>query len=199
MMAIDMNAPGVEVKPLREITGESHFNEVFFDGVFVPDTDVVGDVNRGWLVARATLGNERISIGGGSSTTIAFSIDDLVKLLDRSPSATAAAYVRPAGKVIAHFHTLRLLNLRRASRAIAGAEPGPEGNVTKLVLAEQQQRLTELGMELAGTAAVVGQMPRLMRSYMGGRAITIAGGTSEISRNTIAERILGLPRDPLLK
>jgi alkylation response protein AidB-like acyl-CoA dehydrogenase len=199
MMAIDMNAPGVQVKPLREITGDSHFNEVFFDGVFVPDSDVVGDVNRGWLVARATLGNERISIGGGSSTTIAFSIDDLVKLLDSVPGATAAAYVRAAGKVIAHFHTLRMLNLRRASRAIAGAEPGPEGNVTKLVLAEQQQRLTELGMELAGAAAVVGQMPRLMRSYMGGRAITIAGGTSEISRNTIAERILGLPRDPLLK
>ena len=197
MMAIDMNAPGVQVKPLREITGDSHFNEVFFDGVFVPDSDVVGDVNRGWLVARATLGNERISIGRGSSTTIAFSIDDLVKLLDSVPAP--AAYVRPAGEVIAHFHTLRLLNLRRASRAIAGAEPGPEGNVTKLVLAEQQQRLTELGMELAGTAAVVGQMPRLMRSYMGGRAITIAGGTSEISRNTIAERILGLPRDPLLK
>jgi alkylation response protein AidB-like acyl-CoA dehydrogenase len=197
MMAIDMNAPGVQVKPLREITGDSHFNEVFFDGVFVPDSDVVGDVNRGWLVARATLGNERISIGRGSSTTIAFSIDDLVKLLDSVP--VPAAYVRPAGEVIAHFHTLRLLNLRRASRAIAGAEPGPEGNVTKLVLAEQQQRLTELGMELAGTAAVVGQMPRLMRSYMGGRAITIAGGTSEISRNTIAERILGLPRDPLLK
>jgi 3-oxochol-4-en-24-oyl-CoA dehydrogenase len=199
MMAIDMNAPGVEVKPLREITGESHFNEVFFDDVFVPDADVVGDVNRGWLVARATLGNERISIGGGSSGTLAFTADDLVKLLDSSPAATAEGYVRQAGAVIADLHTLRLLNLRRASRAIAGAEPGPEGNVTKLVLAEQSQRLTELGMELAGTAAVVGRMPKLMRSYMGGRAITIAGGTSEISRNTIAERILGLPRDPLLK
>jgi 3-oxochol-4-en-24-oyl-CoA dehydrogenase len=199
MMAIDMNAPGVEVKPLREITGESHFNEVFFDDVFVPDADVVGDVNRGWLVARATLGNERISIGGGLSGTMAFTADDLVKLLDSSPAATAEGYLRQAGLVIADLHTLRLLNLRRACRAIAGAEPGPEGNVTKLVLAEQSQRLTELGMELAGTAAVVGRMPKLMRSYMGGRAITIAGGTSEISRNTIAERILGLPRDPLLK
>jgi 3-oxochol-4-en-24-oyl-CoA dehydrogenase len=199
MMAIDMNAPGVEIKPLREITGNSHFNEVFFDEVFVPDADVVGDVNRGWLVARATLGNERISIGGGSSGTIAFSVDDLVKLLDNAPAETAAARVRQAGAVIADFHTLRLLNLRRASRAIAGAEPGPEGNVTKLVLAEQSQRLTELGMELAGTAAVVGQTRALTGSYLGGRAITIAGGTSEISRNTIAERILGLPRDPLLK
>jgi alkylation response protein AidB-like acyl-CoA dehydrogenase len=145
------------------------------------------------------LGNERISIGGSSSGTVAFSVDDLVKLVDSSPAATAEAYVRRVGAVIADFHTLRLLNLRRASRAIAGAEPGPEGNVTKLVLAEQSQRLTELGLELAGTAAVLGQMPRLMRSYLSGRAITIAGGTSEISRNTIAERILGLPRDPLLK
>ena len=199
MMAIDMNAAGVQVKPLREITGESHFNEVFFDDVFVPDSDVVGDVNRGWVVARATLGNERISIGGSSSGTVAFSVDDLVKLVDSSLAATAEGYVRRVGAVIADFHTLRLLNLRRASRAIAGAEPGPEGNVTKLVLAEQSQRLTELGLELAGTAAVLGQMPRLMRSYLSGRAITIAGGTSEISRNTIAERILGLPRDPLLK
>jgi alkylation response protein AidB-like acyl-CoA dehydrogenase len=199
MMAIDMNAPGVKVNPLREISGESHFNEVFFDEVFVPDTDVVGDVNRGWLVARATLGNERISIGGGSSGTLAFRVDDLVTLLDAAPAETAAAYVRQVGEVITDFHTLRLLNLRRASRAIEGAEPGPEGNVTKLVLAEQSQRLTELGMVLAGPAAVLGQTPKLTGSYLGGRAITIAGGTSEISRNTIAERILGLPRDPLLK
>ncbi|HZQ31600.1 MAG TPA: acyl-CoA dehydrogenase [Mycobacterium sp.] len=199
MMAIDMNAPGVKVNPLREISGDSHFNEVFFDEVFVPDSDVVGDVNRGWLVARATLGNERISIGGGSSSGLAFKVDDLVKLLDSAPPNTAAAYMRQVGEVIADFHTLRLLNLRRASRAIAGAEPGPEGNVTKLVLAEQSQRLTELGMALAGTSAVVGKTPKLTRAYLGGRAITIAGGTSEISRNTIAEGILGLPRDPLLK
>ena len=94
---------------------------------------------------------------------------------------------------------MRLLNLRRASRAIAGAEPGPEGNVTKLLVAEAGQRITELGMALAGSAPVVGQAPKLLRSYLGNRAMTIAGGTSEITRNTIAERILGLPRDPLLK
>jgi alkylation response protein AidB-like acyl-CoA dehydrogenase len=197
MMAIDMKAPGVTVNPLRGITGDSHFNEVFFDDVFVPDADVVGDVNRGWLVARATLGNERISIGGGSGGAAGFSPDHLIKLLDASPSA--ANYVRRAGECIAETHTLRLLNLRRASRAIAGAEPGPEGNVTKLLVAESGQRITELGMELAGSAAVVGQAPKLLRSYLGNRAMTIAGGTSEITRNTIAERILGLPRDPLLK
>ena len=199
MMAIDMSAPGVTVHPLRGMTGHAHFNEVFFDDVFVPDSDVVGDVNRGWLVARATLGNERISIGGGSSAPTGFTVDDVVKMLDSAPAATGASYLRRAGEVIAEGHALRLLNLRRVSRAIAGAEPGPEGNVTKLLLAEQSQHLTELGMDLAGAAAVTGQTPQLATTYFGNRAMTIAGGTSEITRNTIAERILGLPRDPLLK
>lgn len=199
MMAIDMKAPGVTVNPLRGLTGHAHFNEVFFDDVFVPDTDVVGDVNKGWLVARATLGNERISIGGGSGGTTGFTAADLVKLLDNAPAETRATYLRRAGEVIAETHTLRLLNLRRVTRAIAGSDPGPEGNVTKLLVAESGQRMTELAMELAGSAAVVGQTPTLTLAYLGNRAMTIAGGTSEITRNTIAERILGLPRDPLLK
>ncbi len=198
MMAIDMGAEGVTVNPLRGITGDSHFNEVFFDDVFVPDSDVVGDVNKGWLVARATLGNERISIGGGSGAPTGTTPDHLITLLDGAPE-TAARYVRQAGEVIAEIHTLRLLNLRRATRAIAGAEPGPEGNVTKLLVAESGQRLTELAFELAGTAAIAGRTPQLTLSYLGNRAMTIAGGTSEITRNTIAERILGLPRDPLLR
>jgi len=165
----------------------------------VPDSDVIGEVNKGWLVARATLGNERISIGGGSGGSTDFGPDDLVELLDSVPAETAAQYVRRVGEVLAEQHTLRLLNLRRISRAIAGSEPGPEGNVTKLLVAESGQRLGELGMELAGSAAVVGQAPGLTRMYLSYRAMTIAGGTSEITRNTIAERILGLPRDPLLK
>ncbi|MCV7056008.1 acyl-CoA dehydrogenase [Mycolicibacterium gilvum] len=198
MMAIDMNADGVTVNPLRGLTGDSHFNEVFFDDVFVPDADVVGDVNKGWLVARATLGNERVSIGGGSGGVTGTTPEHLIKLLDSSPD-NAPMFVRRAGEVIAEIHSLRLLNLRRATRAISGAEPGPEGNVTKLVVAESGQHLTELAFDLAGTAAVVEKMPQLTRSYLGNRAMTIAGGTSEITRNTIAERILGLPRDPLLR
>jgi alkylation response protein AidB-like acyl-CoA dehydrogenase len=186
------------VNGLRGITGHAHFNEVFFDDVFVPDGDVVGDVNRGWLVARATLGNERISIGGGSGAPTGFTAGDVVKLLDGTPADIAAAYVRQAGEVLAEGHTLRLLNLRRVTRALAGAEPGPEGNVTKLLVAEQSQRLTELGMALAGSA-VVGQAQQVTAAYLGNRHRSIAGGTSEITRNTIAERILGLPRDPLLK
>lgn len=199
MMAIDMKAPGVRVNPLRGITGDAHFNEVFFDDVFVPDADVVSDVNKGWLVARATLGNERISIGGGSGAPTGFSTADVVALLDQAPPALAAGHLHEAGRVIAETLTLPMLNLRRVSRAIAGAEPGPEGNVTKLLVAEQSQRLTELGMALSGVSAVTGQNDGLSRAYLGNRAMTIAGGTSEITRNTIAERILGLPRDPLLK
>jgi alkylation response protein AidB-like acyl-CoA dehydrogenase len=135
--------------------------------------------------------------GGGGGANPGYPAHDLIALLDSTPEGDR--YVRRAGEVLAEGHTLRLLNLRRISRAIAGAEAGPEGNVTKLVVAEQGQRLTELAMELAGPAAVVGQLPALTQSYLGYRAMTIAGGTSEITRNTIAERILGLPRDPLLK
>ncbi|MCV7368877.1 acyl-CoA dehydrogenase [Mycolicibacterium duvalii] len=197
MMAIDMSADGVTVNPLRGITGDSHFNEVFFDDVFVPDSDVVGDVNKGWLVARATLGNERVSIGGGSGAPTAVAPADLVGLLDRAPDGDTQ--VRRAAEVLAELHTLKLLNLRRATRAISGAEPGPEGNVTKLLVAESGQRLTELALDLTGVAAVTGANEHLTLAYLGNRAMTIAGGTSEITRNTIAERILGLPRDPLLK
>ena len=198
MMAIDLSSPGVSVRPLRELTGDALFNEVFFDDVFVPDTDVVGEEGRGWAVARATLGNERVSIAGGAGIP-GLSPDDLVKLLDSAPAETAAALVGRTGEVIAESHTLRLLNLRRASRAILGAAPGPEANVAKLLTAESAQHQTELGMELAGTAAVIGAAPELTAAYLYSRCLTIAGGTSEIMRNTIAERLLGLPRDPLAK
>ena len=198
MMAIDMSSPGVRVLPLRELTGEALFNEVFFDDVFVPDGDVVGDVNRGWLVARATLGNERVSIGGGSGS-IDVGADDLIKLLDNTSHTTATRWEHRVGEVIAELHALRLLNLRNASRAIAGGDTAAEANVSKLLQAESSQHVSELAMELAGTSAIAGGTPELTRAYLYARCLTIAGGTSEIIRNTIAERLLGLPRDPLAK
>jgi alkylation response protein AidB-like acyl-CoA dehydrogenase len=198
MMAIDLSGPGVTIRPLREITGDALFNEVFFDEVFVPDADVVGAEGRGWAVARATLGNERVSIAGGEGIP-GLTPDELVKLLDSAPEETAAALTQRTGEVIAESHVLRLLNLRRASRAILGTTAGPEANVAKLLTAESAQHQTELGMELAGTAAVVGLTPKLAASYLYARCLTIAGGTSEIMRNTIAERLLGLPRDPLVR
>jgi alkylation response protein AidB-like acyl-CoA dehydrogenase len=122
----------------------------------------------------------------------------LIALLDRASADTAAALTRRTGEVIAESHTITLLNRRRASRAILGAAAGPEANVAKLLTAESAQHQTELAMELAGTSAVVGDAPELTHAYIYARCLTIAGGTSEIMRNTIAERLLGLPRDPLM-
>ncbi|MDH3047271.1 acyl-CoA dehydrogenase [Gordonia alkanivorans] len=194
MMGIDLSSPGVQVRPLREITGDALFNEVFFDDVFVPDADVVGEVGQGWKVARATLGNERVSIGGGSGA-IAFGVRELMQIFDNGPGTDDIE----VGRMIAQAHALVLLNLRQASRAIIGAPAGPEANVTKLLRAEHSQRITELGVKLAGPAAVTGETPVLTYAYLFARCLTIAGGTSEIMRNTIAERILGLPRDPLVR
>jgi alkylation response protein AidB-like acyl-CoA dehydrogenase len=197
-MAIDMRAPGVEVRPLREITGETLFNEVFFDDVFVPDEDVVGEVNQGWAVARATLGNERVSIGSNQSDLGLPDARELVAIADRyAPGDQGAA--REVGVLIAEAQALTALNLRHVMRALVGGPPGPEGNITKLCSAEHAQRVAGLGLDLAGGAGAGGGEPRLARAYLFSRCLTIAGGTSEIVRNVIAERILGLPRDPLAR
>jgi alkylation response protein AidB-like acyl-CoA dehydrogenase len=192
-VALDLTAPGVEVRPLREATGQAAFNEVFFTDVFVPDEDVVGEVNAGWAVARATLGNERVSIGGSAREGSAAA--GLVPLLDRYAPGDAGLR-REIGAVFAGEQALKLINLRRVSRAVLGAEPGAEGAVTKLLTAEHAQRATELAMRIAGPAGIDGSQPALLHRYLFGRALTIAGGTSEISRNVIAERLLGLPREP---
>jgi alkylation response protein AidB-like acyl-CoA dehydrogenase len=196
---VDMNAPGVEVRPLRMITGGSEFNEVFFNDVFVPDEDVVGEPNTGWTVARATLGNERVSIGGGSGAG-AIAASSLIPLANEHADRLAGAKVR-VGTHIADEHAIRLLNLRRAVRSIEGAGPGPEGNITKLKLAEGMNEHANIAVALHGPdAALLDGAPSLATLMaMGARGMAIAGGTSEITRNQIAERILGMPRDPLIK
>ena len=194
---VDMKAPEVEVRPLRQITGGSEFNEVFFNDLFVPDEDVVGTPNSGWTVARATLGNERVTIGG--SGTFYEGLGAKLVQMAQSSDQLAGAAIR-VGTFTANEHALRLLNLRRAARSVEGAGPGPEGNVTKLKLAEHMIEgaaisAALLGPEVAltdGVGAVAGRM------IMGSRGMAIAGGTSEVTRNQIAERILGMPRDPLI-
>jgi alkylation response protein AidB-like acyl-CoA dehydrogenase len=194
-MAIDMRADGVTVRPLREITGETLFNEVFFDDVFVADDDVVGEVNDGWSVARATLGNERVSIGRNRGGLDLLYAQDLLPL--------AATYApdndgvrREVGALLAEEHAMASLNLRSVTRAVAGADAGAEGNVTKLLSGEHAQRVADLAMRLAGPAAAAGAEPRVSRSYLFSRCLTIAGGTSEIVRNVIAERLLRIPSRP---
>ena len=196
MMAIDMHSTGVEVRPLREATGNAIFNEVFFDGVFVPDDDVVGAVDDGWTVARATLGNERVSIGGGSATGPSA---DVLGIYSRHGKSDAAA-LRELGTLLSERQAIQSVNLRRVERAVAGAGPGPEGNVTKLLSAEHAQRSADYARRLLGPEIAIGEGDgfAIDMQVLFVRALTIAGGTSEITRNQIGERILGLPRDPLV-
>ena len=199
MVILDMTAPGVEIRPLRQITGESDFNEVFFNDVFVPDEDVVGEPNAGWTVARATLGNERVSIGGGTGG-VATATAWLVDLTKRNGGKVIGAAQR-TGRFLAEGDALRLLNLRSAARSIEGAGPGPEGNITKLKLADHFGEQGAIAAALVGPDLALegGEAALAARAAMGARGMAIAGGTSEIARNQIAERILGMPRDPLIK
>jgi alkylation response protein AidB-like acyl-CoA dehydrogenase len=198
-MVIDMKAEGVEVRPLRMTSGASEFNEVFFDDVFVPDDDVVGPVDGGWTVARATLGNESVSIGGGQGMMM-LPADGMVAALDAHPERLAGGAAR-VGRYVAESQAIGLLNLRSAHRAVAGGGPGPEGNVTKLVLSELGHEAAAVLAALNGpeTAFMDGAAALSNSLVLFHRALSIAGGTSEIKRNQIGERILGLPRDPLIK
>ncbi|OBJ56500.1 acyl-CoA dehydrogenase [Mycobacterium sp. 1423905.2] len=195
---IDMKSPGVEVRPLRQITGGSEFNEVFFNDVFVPDEDVVGAPNSGWTVARATLGNERVTIGGSGGYYEGMAAK-LVQLVQHRGDAQAGSKIR-VGAFLANDHSLRLLNLRRAARSVEGAGPGPEGNVTKLKVAEHMIEGAAISAALMGPDIALSDGPGAVvgRMVMGARGMAIAGGTSEVTRNQIAERILGMPRDPLI-
>ena len=199
MMVIDMHADGVEVRPLRQITGHSHFNEVFFDQVFVPDEDVVGPVDQGWVVARSTLGNERVSIGGGSEGGMPGG-PDLIALLEKfAPSDPGIT--REVGAALAETESIALMNLRGVIRAVEGSEPGAEANITKLLGSEVAQRKGALAAQIAGSLAAVreGEEKRLGTWLMATMGASIGGGTSEIVRNQIAERLLDLPRDLLIK
>src|ERR1700749_370912 len=194
-MIIDLADPAVRIRPLTEITGETLFNEVFFDDVFVPDRDVVGGVNDGWSVAMAAFGNERVSIGGGSVTMTAGALIDL--LARHRPGDTRIA--REVGALLIESYTLATLNLPQHARAVFDAGPGVEGNLAKLFGAEHAQRVAELALRIADRAILIGEEPNVVHDYLFSRCLTIAGGTSEIVRNLIAERILGLPRDPAPK
>jgi hypothetical protein len=197
-MVIDMKADGVTVRPLRMVTGNAEFNEIFFDDVFVPDDDVVGTVDAGWTVARATLGNESVSIGGGQGG-MSLPVEAFIAPLDAHPERLSGGAGR-VGRAIASSQAMGVLNLRSAHRAVAGGGPGAEGNVTKLVLSENGHEAAAILNALSGPDGAFLEGPGAMSGMMVlmHRAMSIAGGTSEIKRNQIGERILGLPRDPLI-
>ncbi len=198
-MVIDMEADGVEVRPLRMVTGQAEFNEVFFDDVFIPDDDVVGPVDGGWTVARATLGNESVSIGGGQGG-MSLPGDALIAPFDAHPERLPGGAGR-VGRYIATSEAMTLLNVRSAQRAVSGGDSIATGNVTKLVLSEIGHEAAAILAALSGDELAFLDGPAAMSGFLVlmHRAMSIAGGTSEIKRNQIGERILGLPRDPLIR
>ncbi|MGZ8801165.1 MAG: acyl-CoA dehydrogenase [Mycobacterium sp.] len=194
---LDMKAEGVEVKPLRELTGNAMFNTVFIDDVFVPDDMVLGEVNRGWEVSRNTLTNERVSIGSSEPPFLA-SLDKFVEFLRDGHFDQIEQ--NEAGRLIAEGHAAKLLNIRSTLLTLAGGDPMPAAAISKLLSMKTGQGYAEFGVSSFGTDAAIGdqgQLPGKWAEYLlAGRATTIYGGTSEVQLNIIAERLLGLPRDP---
>jgi alkylation response protein AidB-like acyl-CoA dehydrogenase len=190
---LDMSTAGIDIRPLREITGHEMFNEVFLDNVFVPDDCLVGEVGDGWRLARTTLVNERVSMATGSSFGVG--VEGLLRRLKDAPPDPVSA--DRLGALVSEAQALALLGLRSNLRALAGGEKGSESSVRKLVAAEHDQRVQEFGLELLGAegATATGDAAIWGMGFLGSRCLTIAGGTSEVQRNVIAERLLGLPRD----
>ncbi|MEU6040147.1 acyl-CoA dehydrogenase [Actinomadura sp. NPDC047616] len=193
---VDMKSEGVDVRPLRELTGDAMFNEVFLDEVFVPDECVVGEVDKGWQVARNTLSNERVSLSTGGG--LGMGVPELLKFFDgRDLDPVALAEV---GGLVAQGQSIDLLGLRATLKQLNGVEPGAESSVRKLLGVQFNQQVADYCWEAQGPAATtevpLAESGIVGRAMLFSRAMTIYGGTTEVQLNIIAERMLGLPRDP---
>jgi alkylation response protein AidB-like acyl-CoA dehydrogenase len=193
---VDMHSEGIDVRPLREITGDAMFNEVFLNDVFVPDDCVVGSVGDGWRLARTTLANERVSMSSGA--TFGFGLEWIMGTVAGTAAGDDRALLEQLGSLITEAHSVALLGARATLRSVSGVDPGAEASVRKLLGAEHEQRVQELGLVLLGPegATYEDEGARWGRGFLSTRCLTIAGGTSEVQRNVIGERLLGLPRDP---
>jgi alkylation response protein AidB-like acyl-CoA dehydrogenase len=209
--ALDMHAPGVEVRPLRQMTGEAEFNEVYMTEVRVPDADRIGDVGEGWRVAMTTLSNERSTIGGGSGppTRGSGSIAEALRIWQSEGFVQNPVGRERLMQSWIEAEVLRLTNMRASQNRKAG-NPGPEGSIAKLMFAEVNKRIYELCIDLLGPTGMVGYDYTMRRAealglvgpagsarkmFIRSRANSIEGGTSEIQRNILGERMLGLPGD----
>ncbi|MFD4376405.1 acyl-CoA dehydrogenase [Streptomyces sp. NPDC058486] len=189
---VDMkNTPGIDIRPLKEITGDSLFNEVWFDDAVLPADAVVGEVNDGWRVARNTLGNERVHMA--DQVVFDTGLEALIKA-----SAEADGSVRArTGALLAEAHALACIGLRTTLLQVSGLEPGAGASVRKLVQTLHQQKTAELTLELLGPDGAVCEGPgaAAVHGHLMARCLTIAGGTTQVQLNVVAERLLGLPRD----
>jgi len=181
---VDMRAPGITTRPLREITGEAVFNEVFLDDVFVPDADVVGVPGGGWRLARTTLANERVAIGSGSA--VGESVRNLLSTVDLSRLDDGA--LERLGGLVAQGSAGSVLDLRAALRRLGGQDPGAESSVRKLLGVRHRQDVAEFALELDGESVAA------QREFLLTRCLSIAGGTTQVLLSLTAERLLGLPR-----
>lgn len=192
---VDMSSAGLDIRPLRELTGNTHFSQVFLDAVFVPDDCVVGEPGDGWRVARSTLTNERVSMGRLASHTR--DMEAIITVAQATGRSDDAAVVAQLGHLYVNASALSLMGLRATEQALAGLSAGSAASVQKLLGAEHQQAVDETVLQLLGPALMdMSGQRKWIEQYLFDRCLTIAGGTSEIQRNVIAERILGLPRDP---
>jgi alkylation response protein AidB-like acyl-CoA dehydrogenase len=199
---VDMHSPGIEVRPLREITGDSLFNQVFLDEVFVPDECVVGEINNGWRIARTTLANERVSLAG--SWAAGTGTAELLQAARAIPDPP----LRQVGDLVSQAQVIDLLDVRTALKQLSGTEPGATGSVRKLLSMRHAQQVAELCWQMSGADGALRDEPGQpvsddspnggywARQVLQAEAFTIGGGTTDIQLNIIAERILGLPRDP---
>ena len=185
---MDMKSPGIEIRPLREITGDSLFNEVFLDNVFVPDEMVVGTVNDGWRLARTTLANERVAMATG--TALGNPMEELLKVL--AEIDLDVAQQDRLGRLIATAQTGALLDQRIAQLAVGGQDPGAQSSVRKLIGVRYRQALAEYAMDVSEGGGLVHN--RAVYDFLNTRCLTIAGGTEQILLTVAAERLLGLPR-----
>lgn len=185
---VDMKSPGIEIRPLREITGDSLFNEVFLDNVFVPDELVVGEVNDGWRLARTTLANERVAMATG--TALGNPMEELLTVLGKLD--LDAAQQDRLGRLIVIAQTGALLDQRIAQLAVGGQDPGAQSSVRKLIGVRYRQALAEYMMDVSEGGGLVRN--HAVYDFLNTRCLTIAGGTEQILLTVAAERLLGLPR-----
>jgi len=196
---VDMHAEGIDIRPLRELTGAAMFNEVFFNDVFVPDDAVIGVPGDGWRIGRTTLANERVSMSSGAS--FGNGVESLIRTVahrGECGEVCPPSLEGRLGHLIAEAQSVALLGHRATLRTLSGVDPGSGSSVRKLLGVEHEQRVQEMGMALYGADGAVldGKAQRWEEGFLSTRCLTIAGGTSEVQRNVIAERILGQPRDP---
>jgi alkylation response protein AidB-like acyl-CoA dehydrogenase len=201
-LVVDMQAPGIEVRPLVQITGEAEFNEVFFDDVFVPGDHLVGDLNNGWAVANTTLAHERgTSFPFKEQVVHEVYLDELYALARDGNALDDVDIADALAQSFVELRVLRLHNWRTLSRLARGLEPGPESSYVKLAWTDMTQHLSETALAVVGSAAPLWSDAtdnpdggRWQRQWLWSKAASIAGGTSEVQRTIIGERILGLPR-----